>query len=329
LNPETTDTAEALPAAVVVTGPTAAGKTDVALALAERFAVRLISVDSVQVYRGLDVGSAKPDRETLKRHPHALIDIRDPDEPYTAADFAADAGREMRDAARAGRLPVIVGGTALYLRALRYGLDAMPRADAAYRQQLAQRAGREGWPALHAELAGLDPDSARAIRPSDPQRIQRALEIHRATGRRPSELQSGRGRDRLRDSLMLVVAPADRGELHRRIGRRWERMLARGLLKETERVADAVGWRRDLPALRAVGYRQALDCLAGHFGRDELVVRGAAATRQLAKRQLTACRQWSGGFWYDPLNRRTNDRIINRVSGFSGVLKMPQEPHRR
>ncbi len=311
-----TEHREPLPPGVVVAGPTAAGKTEIALVLARRFPVRLISADSVQVYRGLDVGSAKPDRKTLARYPHALIDIRDPDQPYTAADFAADAEAEMRAAHAEGRLPVIVGGTALYLRALRYGLDPMPRADAALRERLSSRAEREGWAALHAELARIDPSAARSIRPGDPQRILRALEIHHVTGRRPSELRSGRGADRMRDSLMVIVASADRGALHRRIERRWEDMLHRGLIEEVERVADAVNRDRDLPALRAVGYRQTLDCLSGRFTLESLPARGAAATRQLAKRQLTAFRQWSGGLWYDPLNRRTNDRIIKRVCEF-------------
>jgi len=307
-----------LPPCVVITGPTAAGKTEFALSLAERFAVRLISVDSVQVYRGLDVGSAKPDRQTLARFPHALVDIRDPGEPYTAADFARDAEAEIRSARAAGRIPVVVGGTALYLRALRYGLDSMPRADPAYRNRLAARGKREGWPALHAELADLDPASGRAIRPQDPQRIQRALELHHVTKQRPSELRSGRGRDRMRSSLMIVITPANRAALHRRIALRWEGMLERGLVEEVQRVAEAEGWNLDLPALRAVGYRQTLAYLSGSISRSELPARGAAATRQLAKRQLTAFRQWAGGLWYDPLNQSTNDRIIRRVGRFIG-----------
>jgi tRNA dimethylallyltransferase len=307
-----------LPPCVVITGPTAAGKTEFAISLAERFPVRLISVDSVQVYRGLDVGSAKPDPETLARFPHALIDVRDPDQPYTAADFARDAEDEILRARASGQLPVVVGGTALYLRALRYGLDPMPRADPGYRKLLSERGARDGWPALHAELARLDPAAGRAIRPGDPQRIQRALELHHVTRRRPSELRSGRGPDRMRDSLMIVITPADRAALHRRIERRWERMLAYGLVDEVQRIAGGAGWNPDLPALRAVGYRQTIEYLSGRIPRRELPARGAAATRQLAKRQLTSFRQWSGGLWFDPLNHSTNDRIIKRVGRFAG-----------
>lgn len=307
-----------LPPCVVITGPTASGKTECALSLAQRFPVRLISVDSVQVYRGLDLGSAKPDRDTLARYPHALIDIRDPDQPYTAADFAQDAEAEITRASASGRIPVVVGGTALYLRALRYGLDSMPRADPAFRRMLLERAEQEGWPALHAELASLDPASGRAIRSGDPQRIQRALELHHVTRRLPSELRRGRGPDRMRNSLMIVITPADRAALHRRIEHRWNGMLERGLIEEVERVAEAAGWDPDLPALRAVGYRQTLECLSGRISRRDLPARGAAATRQLAKRQLTAFRQWSGGLWFDPLNRSTNDRIISRVGRFAG-----------
>lgn len=317
MSPAATEARGALPPCVVVTGPTAAGKTEVALALAARYRVRLISVDSVQVYRGMDIGSAKPDAETLARYPHALIDIRDPDQAYTAADFVADAESEIRRAAADGAIPVIVGGTAMYLRALRYGLDEMPRADAGFRRRIEARAREHGWAALHADLAAVDPVAARAIEPTDPQRIQRALEIQRATGRRPSEMRTGPGADRLRGSLLIVVCPADRGELHRRIARRWQRMLSAGLVEEVRRVAEAADWNPDLPAMRAVGYRQTLDCLDGKFALAELPSRGAAATRQLAKRQITAFRQWSGGLWYDPLNRRTNDRIIRRVGGIS------------
>lgn len=303
-----------LPPAVVICGPTAAGKTGVAMVLAERFETHLISADSVQVFRGMDVGSAKPSPELLARYPHALIDIRDPEQGWSAAEFAALAAAEMQAAASAGRLPVIVGGTAMHLRALRYGMDRLPGADAALRARIADQAARNGWPALHAELARLDPESGRRIHPGDPQRIQRALEICRLTGQPASSLQHGRGPDLLRDSQHLVIAPADRGKLHRRIDRRWRTMLEQGLLEEVEMLTARAGLDPDSPALRAIGYRQAVDCLRGVFPAAELPVRGAAATRQLAKRQLTAFRQWSGGMWYDPLNKNTIDRIIRRIA---------------
>lgn len=306
-----------LPPALVVCGPTAAGKTGIAMALADALPVRLISVDSVQVYRGLDIGSAKPDADTLSRYPHALIDIRDPEHPYSAADFASDAEREMRAASAAGRLPVLVGGTALYLRALRYGLDPMPAADPDIRARIEREAAEHGWRAQHARLAELDPASARRIRPTDPQRIQRALEVCLAGDRPASAYQRGQGPDRLESSLMLVIAPTDRSELHRRIDARWREMLEAGLLDEATALLQRPGFRRDLPAARAVGYRQCIEFLRGESDRETLERRGAAATRQLAKRQLTAFRQWTGGMWYDPLNQRTIDRIIDAVTKFS------------
>ena len=308
-----------LPPAVVICGPTAAGKTEIALEIARRMPVRLISADSVQVYRGMDIGTAKPDARTLEKFPHALIDIRDPEQAYSAAEFACDAGAEIDSAWVAGALPVVVGGTALYLRALRYGLDAMPSADAALRQRIADEADEAGWPAMHQRLAGLDPESGRRIRASDPQRIQRALEICLASGRPASTFHKGRGPDRLADSLLLVTSPADRGQLHRRIEVRWSKMLELGLIEEVEQLVNRPGLTRSSMALRAVGYRQTIEYLDGAFEREELVDRASAATRQLAKRQLTAFRKWTGGLWYDPLNLRTIDRIISRVSEFGAA----------
>ncbi len=304
---------------MVICGPTAAGKTEIALEIARRLPVRLISADSVQVYRGMDIGTAKPDARTLAEFPHALIDIRDPEEGYSAAEFADDAGAEMASAWSGGALPVVVGGTALYLRALRYGLDAMPSADAALRQRIADEAEAVGWPAMHGRLAKLDPQSGRRIRVSDPQRIQRALEICLASGRPASSFHRGRGPDRLVDSLFLVVSPADRDQLHNRIEARWSRMLELGLVDEVERLLKRPGLSRRSMALRAVGYRQTLGYLDGALAREDLVDRASAATRQLAKRQLTAFRKWTGGMWYDPLNIRTIDRIIKRVSRFGAA----------
>lgn len=308
-----------LPPAVVICGPTAAGKTEIALEIARRLPTRLISADSVQVYRGMDIGTAKPDARTLAEFPHALIDIRDPEETYSAAEFARDASAEIASAWSGGTLPVVVGGTALYLRALRYGLDAMPSADAALRQRIADEAEEVGWPAMHGRLAKLDPQSGRRIRASDPQRIQRALEICLASGRPASSFHRGRGPDRLAESLFLVVAPADRDQLHRRIEARWSRMLELGLIDEVERLLKRPGLSRGSMALRAVGYRQTIDYLDGAFARAALVERASAATRQLAKRQLTAFRKWTGGMWYDPLNIRTIDRIIERVRRFGAA----------
>lgn len=308
-----------LPPAVVICGPTAAGKTEVALEIARRMPVRLISADSVQVYRGMDIGTAKPDARTLEKFPHALIDIRDPEQAYSAADFACDAEAEILSAWSAGALPVVVGGTALYLRALRYGLDTMPSADAELRQRITEQAAEAGWAVMHERLAALDPESGRRIRPSDPQRIQRALEVCLVSGRPASSFLRGRGPDRLADSLLLVISPADRGELHRRIGARWSRMLERGLIDEVEQLLKRPGLTRSSMALRAVGYRQTIEYLDGGIEREDLADRASAATRQLAKRQLTSFRKWTGALWYDPLNLRTTGRIITKVSRFGAA----------
>ncbi|MFW6340552.1 MAG: tRNA (adenosine(37)-N6)-dimethylallyltransferase MiaA [Wenzhouxiangella sp.] len=301
---------------MILTGPTAAGKTAAAEWLHDHFPVRLISVDSAQVYRGLDIGSAKPDAAQLARYPHALIDLRWPEQTYSAADFVADAEAAMHDAAAAGKIPVLVGGTLLYLRALLYGLDPLPPADPDLRAALKQRAQRQGWAALHAELAQRDPATAARIRPSDPQRIQRALEVLNLTGRGLAAHYSESRQARF-PSLRLVLTPADRAELHRRIAVRLRSMLAAGLIEE---VAELRRTRPGLccehPSMRAVGYRQVWAYLDGKFDRAALMVRAAAATRQLAKRQLTGLRKFVDTLWYDP-NRSTTLAVIGgQVDGF-------------
>ncbi|MEM7054128.1 MAG: tRNA (adenosine(37)-N6)-dimethylallyltransferase MiaA [Pseudomonadota bacterium] len=289
-----------LPPAVVISGPTAAGKTEVAIELAQLHPVDLISVDSAQVYRGMNVGTAKPDPNTLAQYPHALIDIREPEQPYSAADFVRDASDKMLQSYNNGRIPLLVGGTTLYINALRYGLDELPPADASVRAELEARARQIGWPAMHRELAEIDPLIGATIRPNDPQRIGRALEIHRLTGKRPSELMSGRGPDRMCASLFIVITAADRAVLHQRIDARWQQMIEHGLVREVEQLMARPGMSADSSVLRAVGYRQAIDYLNGEIGQDEFIRTGAAATRQLAKRQLTTLRQFRGALWYDP-----------------------------
>ncbi len=305
---------------VVVAGPTAAGKTALAMALADSRPCRLISVDSAQVYRGMDIGTAKLTVEEQARFPHDLIDIRDPEQAYSAADFVADAERSIAAAVAEDQLPVLVGGTTMYFKALRYGLDPLPAANPDLRAELEGEAETVGWAVLHDRLRSVDPVAARRIRPSDPQRIVRALEIHELTGRPPSSLWTGRGRDRMRNSLMIVLTPADRSRLHTRIDRRWSRILESGFLQEVESLLRRPGLDPDGPVLRAVGYRQAVQRLRGEFGDEELVQRGAGATRRLAKRQLTALRQWAGGRWYDPLNPVTIDRIIQCAGRFAESL---------
>lgn len=275
------------PSAIFLMGPTASGKTALACALAERFALQLVSVDSALVYRGLDIGTAKPDAATLARHPHRLIDIRAPSQPYSAAEFRADALVAMEEIARAGATPLLVGGTGLYFRALEYGLSELPEADAGVRARLADEAARSGWPALHARLAAIDPPAAARIRPNDAQRIQRALEVVELTGRPLSAQQGGR-RERLPWRILkLALLPADRAALHAAIAARFQAMLDAGFVDEARRVLAEVGPQFDLPAMRAVGYRQIWPYLAGEIDLGEFVQRAIFATRQLAKRQTT------------------------------------------
>ena len=282
---------------VMLLGPTAAGKTDAAVALAERLDCQLINMDSTQVYRGLDIGSAKPPRSLLARHPHALIDIRDPAEPYTAADFMADADREARAALAAGKTPVLVGGAMLYARAFRDGLAALPRADPEVRAAIEAQAKAHGWPKLHARLAAVDPAAAAGIHPHNGVRLQRALEVFETTGQPISDYwkaqQQSPAAKRLGARLLeFAVVPEDRAVLHRRIETRFDAMLAAGFAEEVKRLRQRPDLHPRLPALRAVGYRQMWGHLDGEFEASEMRARALAATRQLARRQLTWLRGW-------------------------------------
>jgi tRNA dimethylallyltransferase len=276
-----------IPRAVCLAGPTAAGKTAVALAFARQRPVEVISVDSALVYRGLDIATAKPSAAERAAVPHHLIDLLDPAEAYSAARFAADAERLIGEIRARGRLPLLVGGTMLYFKALRDGLHAMPKADPAIRAALDERAATLGWPALHAELAAVDPATAARLAPNDSQRIQRALEVWLSTGRPLSDWHAGAAGARAHDALpMLSLEPASRGWLHERIGERFDAMLAEGLVAEVQALRERGDLHLGLPALRCVGVRQAWAALdAGDLSglRDA----GIAATRQLAKRQLT------------------------------------------
>ena len=253
------------PPAIFLMGPTASGKTALALHLAGHFPADLISVDSALVYRGLDIGSAKPDAATLARYPHRLIDIRDPAQAYSAAEFRADALREMATIAASGRIPMLVGGTGLYFRALQYGLSPLPEADPALRALLAGEARASSWPALHARLHELDPVAAARIRPNDAQRIQRALEVIALSGR-PLSVQQGAPPQRFAYRVLkLALVPADRAALHARISVRFDAMLAQGFLAEVQQLRARGDLHADLPAIRAVGYRQAWRQLDGEF----------------------------------------------------------------
>lgn len=283
----------ALKPAIFLMGPTAAGKTALALALRERFPVEVISVDSSQVYRGMDVGTAKPTAEERIRAPHRLINIRDPAEPYSAAEFCTDALREMAKITQAGRIPLLVGGTMFYFYALEYGITPLPAANPEVRARLSAQSARVGWAALHRRLETADPAAAARIHPHDAQRIQRALEIVELTGRAPSDCY---GRSTAvpicYEPVKISIYPQDRAELHRRIARRFHTMLDRGLVAEVSRLRQRGDLTLELPSMRTVGYRQVWQYLMGSVSYNEMVQQGVAATRQLAKRQLTWLRRY-------------------------------------
>jgi tRNA dimethylallyltransferase len=281
-----------MPPAIFLMGPTASGKTALAVSLVEHFPFEIISVDSALVYRGMDIGTAKPDAATLARAPHHLLDIRDPTEAYSAAAFREDAQRLMADIVARGKVPLLVGGTMLYFRALLQGLDDLPRADPAVRQELERAAAARGWPAMHAELARADPVTAARLAPNDSQRIGRALEILQLTGQPMSALLDRAQAALPYRVLQLALIPSDRAVLHQRIAARFDAMLAEGLLEEVKALRQAYALTVDLPSMRAVGYRQAWSYLDGEIDLAALRERGIAATRQLAKRQLTWLRSW-------------------------------------
>ncbi|QKT05089.1 tRNA (adenosine(37)-N6)-dimethylallyltransferase MiaA [Ectothiorhodospiraceae bacterium 2226] len=303
-----------LPPALFVMGPTASGKSELALRLAEHLPCDIISVDSALVYRGMDIGTAKPDAATLRRVPHRLVDILDPLEPYSAARFRDDALREMAASTARGRLPLLVGGTMLYFRALQRGLAELPSADPAVRAEIEAEARRRGWAALHAELAAVDPPAAARIHPNDPQRLQRALEVYRVTGRAMSELTARGAAEPLPYRILkLSVAPATRALLHARIAQRFEEMLAAGLLDEVRRLMARGDLHPDLPSMRAVGYRQAWRHLAGEIDYPEMVRQAVVASRQLAKRQFTWLRAESDRVEFDAQAADLTARALTEV----------------
>lgn len=306
--------------AIFLMGPTASGKTALACALSERFPVALVSVDSALVYRGMDIGTAKPDAATLAKYPHALVDIRDPAEPYSAADFRVDAIEAMKDIAARGKVPLLVGGTGLYFRALHQGLSNLPEADPAIRERLTREAEAIGWPAMHERLHRADPAAAARIGPNDAQRVQRALEVIELTGRPLSEQQRGGSGERFPwRVLKLALLPADRAPLHARIAERFDAMLAQGFLDEMRRLRARGDLHPDLPSMRAVGYRQAWDHLDGLTSAAEFRDRGIFATRQLAKRQITWLRGELDARVLDPERPGLEARAADAVGLFLGA----------
>ena len=284
--------------AIFLMGPTASGKTALAMELVQQFPCDIISVDSALVYRDMNIGTAKPTAQELAVAPHRLIDICDPHESYSAARFCEDALREMQKITRQGRIPLLVGGTMLYFRALEQGLSPLPQADAAVRERLLAQAGELGWQAMHDRLAVIDPAAAARIHPNDPQRIQRALEVYEVSGKSMTELQQLHGKPILPYSIIkLVQAPWSREILRERIAQRFELMLQQGFESEVRDLVERYALTPDLPSMRSVGYRQMLMYLQGDYSYEEMREKGITATRQLAKRQLTWLRKEQNALW--------------------------------
>lgn len=305
-----TTTSTALPPAILLMGPTAAGKTELAVALAAQLPVELISVDSALVYRGMDIGTAKPDAQTQAQAPHRLIDICDPAEAYSAARFRDDALREMAEITAMGRIPLLVGGTMLYFRALQQGLAPMPAADPVLRQRLERQMAEEGLGTLHRRLAEIDPRAAQRIHPNDPQRTLRALEVWELTGTPLSTLQAETTAQGMPfRAIKLVRAPADREILRERIAQRFRQMLEQGFEAEVRSLWARGDLKPETPAMRAVGYRQMLAYVCGEYGYDAMVDKGITATRQLAKRQMTWLRSEQDCQWLDETGDSVNQAL--------------------
>ncbi|WP_456296312.1 tRNA (adenosine(37)-N6)-dimethylallyltransferase MiaA [Vibrio sp. AK197] len=288
-----------LPLALFLMGPTASGKTDLAIRLRQKYPVEIISVDSALIYRGMDIGTAKPDATEQALAPHRLIDILDPSEAYSAADFRRDAINEMNDIVSQGKIPLLVGGTMLYYKALLEGLSPLPAANAEIRKQIEEESLTNGWEVLHDQLKVIDPVSAARIHPNDPQRLSRALEVYRISGKTLTELTQTKGEDLPFRVKQFAIAPKERAELHRRIELRFDKMIEMGFEQEMKRLYARDDLHSDLPSIRCVGYRQMWDYLDGNCTLDDAIFRGICATRQLAKRQITWLRSWDNLTWLD------------------------------
>ena len=285
------------PAALFLMGPTASGKTALAIELRQHLPVEIISVDSALIYKGMDIGTAKPDAAELALAPHRLIDILDPSVAYSAADFRRDALAAMHEITAQGKIPLLVGGTMMYFKALLEGLSPLPSADPEIRAQIETRAAQEGWQVLHDELSRIDPVAGTRIHPNDPQRLSRALEVYYISGKTMTELTETAGENLPFNAYQFAIAPADRKILHQRIEMRFQMMLKAGFEDEVRALYQRGDLHPDLPSIRCVGYRQMWSYLAGEISYDDMVYRGICATRQLAKRQMTWLRGWEGVQW--------------------------------
>jgi len=301
---------KALPPAIFIMGPTASGKTALAMALRQHLPVELISVDSALIYKGMDIGTAKPTAEELQAAPHRLIDILDPAQSYSAADFRADALREMNEITSRKKIPLLVGGTMLYFKALLEGLSPLPPADPKVRERIETQAAQMGWEALHATLSEIDPVSALRIHPNDPQRLSRALEVFYISGKTLTELVKTSGESLPYRVHQFAIAPTSRQLLHDRIEMRFQQMVSNGFETEARALFTRGDLHTDMPSVRCVGYRQMWSYFSGEIDYDEMVYRGVCATRQLAKRQMTWLRGWEGVEWLDS---EKPEEALNRV----------------
>ena len=304
------------PLAIFLMGPTASGKTDLAIQLRQQLPVEVISVDSALIYRGMDIGTAKPSKAELALAPHRLIDICDPAESYSAANFRTDALREMQEISAQGKIPLLVGGTMLYYKALLEGLSPLPSADDKVRSEIEAKAALIGWGGLHQELSKIDPISAQRINPNDSQRINRALEVFYLTGKTLTELTAQKGEALPYDILQFAIAPEQREVLHLRIEQRFHKMIELGFQQEVENLYRRPDLNENLPSIRCVGYRQMWEYLRGDYDHDEMVFRGICATRQLAKRQITWLRGWTSPIqWLDSLQpAQALEKVLISVS---------------
>lgn len=300
------------PLAIAIMGPTATGKTDLAIELVKQFPCEIISVDSALVYRGMNIGSAKPTKEELAVAPHHLIDIREPDQTYSAANFRNDSLALMKDIFSRGKIPLLVGGTMLYFKALQDGLSPLPAANKEVRAKLEQQAKDIGWEAMHERLQQVDPQAAERIHKNDPQRIQRALEVYEITGQAMSSLWKQQESEKLPYRLLkIILFPEDRSVLHQRIEKRFRNMLDQGFIDEVQDLKKYQHVSLDLSSMRSVGYRQALEYLDGQYDYDEMINKGIYATRQLAKRQITWLRKETDGNFYDPVTLKKDELMQN------------------
>ncbi|TYB17952.1 tRNA (adenosine(37)-N6)-dimethylallyltransferase MiaA [Aggregatibacter actinomycetemcomitans] len=302
--------------AIFLMGPTASGKTDLAIQLRQHLPVEVISVDSALIYRGMDIGTAKPSKAELALAPHRLIDICDPAESYSAANFRTDALREMQNITSLGKIPLLVGGTMLYYKALLEGLSPLPSADEKVRSEIEAKAERIGWAALHQELNKIDPISAQRINPNDSQRINRALEVFYLSGKTLTELTEQKGDALPYEILQFAIAPEQRDLLHQRIEQRFHKMIELGFQQEVEKLYRRADLHENLPSIRCVGYRQMWEYLRGDYSHDEMVFRGICATRQLAKRQITWLRGWKSPIqWLDSLQpAQALEKVLSLLS---------------